>query len=71
MTQPEDQVGDGYLIYIGYGEVMRRFQTLEMSLWVLLTRRIRPGTSMEQAVQMVARWDGTTFGQLSNWARSY
>ncbi len=64
MTQPEDQVRDEYLIHIGYGEVMRRFQTLELSLWVLLTRRIRPGTSMEQSVQMVAKWDGTTFGQL-------
>lgn len=59
-----DGLTNEYLIYIGYGEVMLRFQTLELSLWALLSRKIKPGTSLDQAVEMVARWDGTTFGQL-------
>ena len=63
MTNADDGVSE-YLIYIGYGEVMRRFQTLELGLWGLLTRKIKPGTNLGQAMEMVARWDGTTFGQL-------
>jgi len=63
MTNPDDGVNE-YLIYIGYGEVMRRFQTLELSLWGLLTRKIKPGTNPDQAMKMVERWDSTTFGQL-------
>lgn len=70
MPEREDEVGDEYLIYIGYAEVMRLFQTLELGLWVLLTRKIKPGTSMEQAVQMVTKWDGTTFGQLMRGMRT-
>jgi hypothetical protein len=70
MTQPKDSVDNEYLIYIGYGEVMRSFQTLELSLWVLLTRRIKPGTSLDQAIQMVAKWDSTTFGQLMRGMRT-
>ncbi|HEV2260149.1 MAG TPA: hypothetical protein VGS06_44145 [Streptosporangiaceae bacterium] len=63
MTNADDGVSE-YLIYIGYGEVMRRFQVLELGLWGLLTRKIKPGTNLGQAMEMVARWDGTTFGQL-------
>lgn len=63
MADPDEGVND-YLIYIGYGEVMRRFQTLELGLWGLLTRKIKPGTNLHQAIALVARWDGTTFGQL-------
>lgn len=62
MTNSED-TGE-YLIYIGYGEVMRRLQSLELGLWGLLSRKIKPGTSLDQAMEMVAKWDGTTFGQL-------
>jgi hypothetical protein len=49
---------------------MHRFQTLELGLWGLLIRKIKPGTSLDQAVQMVAKWDGTTFGQLMRGMRS-
>jgi hypothetical protein len=47
-----------------YGEVMRRFQTLELGLWSLLTRKIKPGATINQAMEMVANWGSTTFGQL-------
>jgi hypothetical protein len=63
MTTSEDST-DEYLIYIGYGEVMRRLQILELGLWGLLSRKIKPGTSLDQAMEMVAKWDGTTFGKL-------
>jgi hypothetical protein len=63
MTNSEDNT-DEYLIYIGYGEVMRRLQILELGLWGLLSRKIKPGTSLGQAMEMVAKWDGTAFGQL-------
>jgi hypothetical protein len=55
---------DDYLIYIGYGEVMRQLQVLELGLWGLLSRKIKPGTSLNQAMEMVTKWDGTTLGQL-------
>lgn len=63
VTESDDATNQA-LIYIGYGEVMRRFQTLELGLWSLLTRKIKPGTTLNQAIEMVAKWDGTTFGQL-------
>ena len=63
MTRSQDNT-DEYLVYIGYGEVMRRLQILELGLWGLLSRRIKPGTSLDQAMEMVAKWDGTAFGQL-------
>jgi hypothetical protein len=63
MTNSDDNTGE-YLIYVGYGEVMRRLQILELGLWGLLSRKIKPGTSLGQAMEMVAKWDGTTFGQL-------
>lgn len=62
MTDTED-TGE-YLIYIGYGAVMRQLQVLELSLWGLLCRKIKPGTSSDQAMDMVAKWDSTTLGQL-------
>jgi hypothetical protein len=49
---------------LSYGEVMRRFQILELGLWSLLTRKIKPGATFNQAMEMVANWDSTTFGQL-------
>lgn len=71
MTQPEhdDHVGE-YLIYIGYGQVMRQLQVLELGLWGLLSRKIKPGTNLGQAMDMVAKWDGTTFGQLMRGAKN-
>jgi hypothetical protein len=62
MAEADDSTGE-YLIYIGYGEVMRRLQILELGLWGLLSRKIKPGTSLSQAMDMVAKWNGTTLGQ--------
>jgi hypothetical protein len=62
MTASEDV--DSFLIYGAYGEAMHRFQVLELSLWGLLTRSIKTGTTLEQASLKLDKWDGTTFGQI-------
>jgi hypothetical protein len=49
MTNSDDNTGE-YLIYVGYGEVMRRLQILELGLWGLLSRKIKPGTSLGLSV---------------------
>jgi hypothetical protein len=66
MTQPEasDERVDQFIVYGAYGEVMHQFQVLEMTLWGFLTRSIKDGTSLDQAMDKVWKWDGTTFGKL-------
>jgi hypothetical protein len=66
MAQPEapDERVDQFIVYGAYGEVMHQFQVFEMTLWGFLTRTIKDGTSLDQAMDKVWKWDGTTFGKL-------
>lgn len=63
MSEPGDERVDQFIIFGGYGEVMHRFQVLEMSLWGLQTKSIKPATTMDQAMAKVEKWNGTTFGE--------
>ena len=66
MPAPEasgDQV-DQFIVYGAYGQVMHQFQVLELTLWGFLTRGIKPGMSQSQALDRVAKWDGTTLGAI-------
>jgi hypothetical protein len=66
MTQSEasDERVDQFIVYGAYGEVMHQFQVFELTLWGFLTRTIKDGTSVDQAMDKVWKWDGTTFGKL-------
>lgn len=66
VAEPEsaDDRIDQFIIYAGYGEVMHRFQVFELTLWIFFTRSIKPGTSLEQAMDRVWKWNGTTLGSL-------
>jgi hypothetical protein len=55
---------DQFVVYGAFGQIMHKFQVFELVLWGFLTRRIRPGTTLDQAMERVIRWDSTTFGQL-------
>lgn len=54
---------DQFIVYGAYGQVMHQFQVLEMTLWGFLTRGIKPGMSHSQAMDRIARWDGTTLAR--------
>lgn len=43
---------------------MHQLQILELTLWGFLTRGIKAGSSPEQGMMKVARWNGTTIGNL-------
>lgn len=62
-AQPPFEV-DQFIVYAGYGEVMHRLQVLEMSLWGIQTRGIKPNTTLDQALNKVARWNNTTLGEM-------
>lgn len=63
VTDDNGAVGEA-LIYIGYGELMRRLQVLEMTLWQAQSLRFKRGVSAEQAMQKLQGWDGATFGKM-------
>ncbi|WP_137123348.1 hypothetical protein [Segeticoccus rhizosphaerae] len=63
MTDDNGRIGEA-LIYIGYGELMRRLQVLEMSLWQVQSLRFKRGVTAEQAMKKVHGWDGATFGKM-------
>ncbi|HST47092.1 hypothetical protein [Jatrophihabitans sp.] len=64
MAESNDEQIDQFIIFAGYGEVMHRFQLLEMGLWGLLSKSIKPATTMDQAIAKVKKWNGTTLGEL-------
>ncbi|MGH4018642.1 MAG: hypothetical protein ACRDT0_05245 [Pseudonocardiaceae bacterium] len=43
-----------------YGEVMLRFQLLEMSYWSILAARKPPGMSLDQHIAKLTEWDRQT-----------
>jgi hypothetical protein len=43
-----------------YGEVMLRFQLLEMSYWSILAARKPPGMSLDQYIAKLTQWDRQT-----------
>ncbi|WIV60733.1 hypothetical protein [Amycolatopsis nalaikhensis] len=62
--EPEPERISQFIVYAAYGEIMHKFQVLELVLWGFLARSIKDGTTLEQGMARVERWDGTTFGKL-------
>jgi hypothetical protein len=50
----------------GYGEVMLRFQVLEMSYWQILATRIKRGSTLDQGMVRLSGWAGQTGERLIN-----
>lgn len=62
---PEDQAAvDRFTIYGAYGEIMHKFQVLELVLWGFQSRSIKSGTTVDQAMERISRWDSTTLGSM-------
>jgi len=55
---------DAGIIFVGYGDLMRKLQLMELSLWQILALRMKPKVQPEHAFALVEKWDGTTFGSL-------
>lgn len=55
---------DEGIIYVGYGDLMRKLQLMELNLWQILALRMKPKVQADQAFTKVEKWDGTTFGSL-------
>jgi len=64
VSEPSDERLDQFIIFAGFGEVMHRFQVLEMSLWGLLAHGIKPATQEHQVLAKLEQWNATTFGKL-------
>jgi hypothetical protein len=50
----------------GYGEVMLRFQVLEMSYWQILATRIKQRSTLDQGIARLNGWAGQTGERLVN-----
>ena len=50
-----------FLIYGAYGNVMHKFQVLELGLWSF--QQIKPGASFDQAMAKVEKWNGSLFAR--------
>ncbi|WP_433470781.1 hypothetical protein [Saccharomonospora azurea] len=61
---PDPEGVDQFVIYGAYGEIMHKFQILEMVLWGFLARSFKSGTTLDQGMAQVERWNATTFGQM-------
>lgn len=65
MTAPSGPDADGTaLIYIGYADVMRSLQLMELHLWSILALKVKTKSTEAQIFSTVEKWDGTTFGAL-------
>jgi hypothetical protein len=53
------------VVYIGYGQVMHKFQLIEMNLWAVKALHFKPGVQPHQAFAKLANWDSkAVFGGL-------
>jgi hypothetical protein len=55
-----------FIVMGAYGEVMLRFQPLEMDYWSILASRLKRGVTLDQAMRKVSGWDSQTAGRLVN-----
>ena len=49
-----------FLVFGAYGEVMLRFQLLEMTYWSILAARLERGVQLDQGMQKVEGWERQT-----------
>jgi hypothetical protein len=59
----DNDVGEA-VIYIGYGDLMRKLQLMEWNLWEIQARRMKPKIRAEDAFAKLEKLDATTFGSL-------
>jgi hypothetical protein len=66
-TDMVDDVAVAWFTAMGaYGEVMLRFQLLEMSYWSILASRKPRGMSLDQHITKLTEWDRQTGERLIN-----
>jgi len=53
-----------FVVMGAYGEIMLRFQLLELSYSSILAMRLKNGTTLDQGMAKVAGWDSQTGGRL-------
>lgn len=58
--EADDTAVARYVAMNAYGEVMLRFQLLEMSYWSILAARKPPGMSLDQHIAKLTEWDRQT-----------
>jgi hypothetical protein len=68
VTMSEDQefsaeVGR-YMVFAAYGELMLEFQSLEVTLYQFLVRRVKKKATLDQWDRKIEGWYGTTLGRL-------
>ena len=49
-----------FVLFGAYGEIMLRFQLLEMSYWSILAARMKRGVQLDQGMQKVEGWERQT-----------
>jgi hypothetical protein len=49
-----------FVLFGAYGEIMLRFQLLEMSYWSILAARMQRGVQLDQGMQKVKGWERQT-----------
>jgi hypothetical protein len=59
----DDELDEG-IIYIGYGDLMRKLQLMELHLWQIQALRMNPKMQAKHAFEKVEKLDGTAFGSL-------
>jgi hypothetical protein len=64
--QPDEATVARLVLMNGYGEVMLRFQVLEMSYWQILATRIKRGSTLDQGIARLSGWAGQTGERLIN-----
>src|SRR4051812_12133520 len=53
------------VVYVGYGQVMHKFQLIEMNLWSVKALHFKAGIQERQAFAKLASWDAkAVFGGL-------
>jgi hypothetical protein len=67
--EPDEERVDQFIIYGAYGELMHRFQSFELTLWLLLSRSIKERTKAKKGDSKkvddkVAAWDRLNLGQI-------
>jgi hypothetical protein len=60
VDESDDTDVSRFTVFYGYGEVMLRFQVLEMSYWQILATRLKRGMTLDQGMQKVEGWEHQT-----------
>ncbi|MEV6907226.1 hypothetical protein [Amycolatopsis sp. NPDC051071] len=62
--EPGSEKVDQFIVYGAYGEIMHKFQIVEMVLWGFLARGLKRDITSDQGLAKVEQWDATTFGKV-------